>query len=1097
MNVSKSKINLYKFVSTTGIAAAKGADKTEKATVSLQEKNVEAINQLGSVVNGISSSILKIEAIEIARAKALAKKKDTFKPEYTKVKKLKGTFADKFFQTFQSGNFLKGLFQILGALFKLAVLRPLLKWLANENNKEMIVNAFKTIATIFKHIFKFVGGNFAAGINNLADALKGEGKSNIERIFLFAKSMVHFGAILLAFRWLNPLRIGRTLKDIKTIFTGFHTALHNFRNGLRAKRGLKPLAYKGMASTGKLKWVKRGGKYGLMIGGAFVLASALLGSGDDEKEPTADPNSVVDADSYMKELGDNINLEYKEDGLERTGYTLTADDLKKLPQMAQGGALKPRSPINGIIRGPDTGYPVSLDGGKTASFIGHGTERIVNNHVVPLNNAATRANPYLTDFQSIAAGIMPEMFLGGIFKGAGNLLSGRTWSGAQRMGTQANTGTGRDGGFGAGTHGSGWPSAWDGKPVGGQTNSPSKKPGLWGQIGNFLTKGDGTTSGAQMIGSIFGNEQAGASIGNILGIFQGGGSGEGGKATGWDIIKGIGGVAGSFMKGSKAGEWINSAMGIGEILKGEGNWQSKFRDIAGSFGDKLAGLIGGKTGSTIGNFLGAYFNGTAGNNPIGNVINAITGGSGAVAGTGKIADLANQPGFNPNIKVRDPDGGPGAATRLGKAMLNRGYTVFNNPYFRNNKFKKESGANEGGFDPSGRQPTGSGPLTSKGLGLDITDYRPGDPHARLRNLADFLRGQIDTYKIVQIIYDKWGMWMAGDKEKRGPSRYGLPNRVHVGVAEKTPDDETGTSISAQQAVATNTREVMKNALEQGDGTLGGTAMSMRKIFNQASFIDNGGDQSILGNDSIMDFLNPKKAKSIFDISLSDSQFSLGTKAFEKAQDDSFLTNYLQKHGADDAQATQYMSSIDAFADVPKFDSYGISFADSVKAGNSMFTTGEKDGQTNKMLAKSESGIFSEEIKASMDAAKMNDKRRRGSGVGFVNRKDEPNTSTARRVSSPVNKMNGIVPSTQQDKRKEYYQKKAATEREQAVSAMQDKIAQTIQAALAQVEAHNTAVGQMVKTENQKVDAMRVAAGKMLQRTRSKRQQNRHGSHLRT
>ena len=67
MNISKSKINLYKFVSTTGIAAATGADKTEKATVSLQEKNVEAINQLGSVVNGISASILKIEAIEITQ----------------------------------------------------------------------------------------------------------------------------------------------------------------------------------------------------------------------------------------------------------------------------------------------------------------------------------------------------------------------------------------------------------------------------------------------------------------------------------------------------------------------------------------------------------------------------------------------------------------------------------------------------------------------------------------------------------------------------------------------------------------------------------------------------------------------------------------------------------------------------------------------------------------------------------------------------------------------------------------------------------------------------------------------------------------------
>ena len=196
------------------------------------------------------------------------------------------------------------------------------------------------------------------------------------------------------------------------------------------------------------------------------------------------------------------------------------------------------SKYGGMIRGPETGYPVSMDGGKTTSFIGHGTEQVVSDkkgggYVIPINNAATRANPYLTAYNEAAAaglgmsGAMPpEMFIGGLFKGAGNLLKGRTWGGAQRMGTQANFGTGRDGGFGAGTHGSGWPSAWDGKPVGGQTNSPSKKPGLWGQIGNFLTKGDGQTSGAAMIGRMFGNEQAGASIGNIMGIFQGGGSGE-------------------------------------------------------------------------------------------------------------------------------------------------------------------------------------------------------------------------------------------------------------------------------------------------------------------------------------------------------------------------------------------------------------------------------------------------------------------------------------------------------------------------------------------------------------------------------------------
>ncbi|BCU96185.1 MAG: hypothetical protein CM15mV11_2600 [Caudoviricetes sp.] len=41
-------------------------------------------------------------------------------------------------------------------------------------------------------------------------------------------------------------------------------------------------------------------------------------------------------------------------------------------------------------------------------------------------------------------------------------------------------------------------------------------------------------------------------------------------------------------------------MGIGDILKGDGNWASKFRDIAGNFGGTIADLIGGKTGAAVG-----------------------------------------------------------------------------------------------------------------------------------------------------------------------------------------------------------------------------------------------------------------------------------------------------------------------------------------------------------------------------------------------------------------------------------------------------------------------------------------------------------------
>ena len=64
MNVSPSKINLYKFVSTTGIAAASDAKKEDKALVNVQTKQVEAVNQLGGVINGISASLVKIEKIE-------------------------------------------------------------------------------------------------------------------------------------------------------------------------------------------------------------------------------------------------------------------------------------------------------------------------------------------------------------------------------------------------------------------------------------------------------------------------------------------------------------------------------------------------------------------------------------------------------------------------------------------------------------------------------------------------------------------------------------------------------------------------------------------------------------------------------------------------------------------------------------------------------------------------------------------------------------------------------------------------------------------------------------------------------------------------
>ena len=173
----------------------------------------------------------------------------------------------------------------------------------------------------------------------------------------------------------------------------------------------------------------------------------------------------------------------------------------------------------GLIRGPDTGYPVSMDGGKSTSFIGHGTEKVVGDkkgggYVIPINNAATRANPYLTAYNEAAAaglgmsGAMPpEMFIGGLFKGAGNLLKGRTWGGAQRMGTQANFGTGRDGGSGGGAGGNSYGL--------GSVGSPG--PGGGGTAGNDNPAGNGTTNTGGGGGSVGGCSPNGVKSGGTGG----------------------------------------------------------------------------------------------------------------------------------------------------------------------------------------------------------------------------------------------------------------------------------------------------------------------------------------------------------------------------------------------------------------------------------------------------------------------------------------------------------------------------------------------------------------------------------------------------
>ena len=71
-----------------------------------------------------------------------------------------------------------------------------------------------------------------------------------------------------------------------------------------------------------------------------------------------------------------------------------------LRRRSLGGPV-PEAAQGGFISGPQSGYRVSLDGGRSTSFIGHGTEYVARKanggaFVVPFNTPGTKTQPHLT-----------------------------------------------------------------------------------------------------------------------------------------------------------------------------------------------------------------------------------------------------------------------------------------------------------------------------------------------------------------------------------------------------------------------------------------------------------------------------------------------------------------------------------------------------------------------------------------------------------------------------------------------------------------------------------------------------------------------------
>ena len=354
--VKKSaKINLYKFVSPV-----KATSKSEDvALIKAQNSTTSAVNNLGKTLNSLAKVLTEFRDNQISLLKsfeATAPKK--FVPKFNQAEQ-KGPFVKEEAeqgQNTKAPSWLEAIFNLVKDFIQLAVVGPALAWLSDPANRQTIVNTLETIGKIFEIIGGFVTDRMKDAIDGLYDFFR-EDSSWWEKLTGFFKGFGNFALLMIGLRWItSPAKM---VKDVGKVINTFWNVLKALGTGL-TKRGLgggklppgpRPRGglRKGLATTA------------LLVGGGLAVNYAMnRGGGKGEGEG-----------------------EGEDEGFSKGG---------RLPKRAGGG----------WINGPMSGYPVSLDGGRSTSFIGHGTEYVApaksgGGYVIPVNTPATKNNPGLTD----------------------------------------------------------------------------------------------------------------------------------------------------------------------------------------------------------------------------------------------------------------------------------------------------------------------------------------------------------------------------------------------------------------------------------------------------------------------------------------------------------------------------------------------------------------------------------------------------------------------------------------------------------------------------------------------------------------------------
>ena len=365
-----TKINFYKFVQVKEPTG--GANSVEGATVKSLNMNTVAINNLGATVNSIGKIANDFKKIQLQRLELARKNQKEFEANYTKTQKKKPFSGFSPAALVKNRNWLEGLFKMLGGLIKAAIVIPALKWLSDPKNRQKVANMIEAISKLATFIFKVAEFGVTNTIEGLYKLLSDE-SSPWERIGGLVQGLTGLGTLLLGMRWLsNPARI---ITDFGNVLLFLHKNL----------------------IKGKTKLLRRAGALGLVAAGAYGGYQLLKNrdDGGEEKQKEMSREDKIELE----------NLNARMESLENEGITAGDPRYDKLEKKEDAILKKyndlPQKAMGGWISGPQSGYGVSLDGGRSTSFIGHGTEYVAQKSdggafVVPFDTPGTKRQPNLT-----------------------------------------------------------------------------------------------------------------------------------------------------------------------------------------------------------------------------------------------------------------------------------------------------------------------------------------------------------------------------------------------------------------------------------------------------------------------------------------------------------------------------------------------------------------------------------------------------------------------------------------------------------------------------------------------------------------------------